>query len=124
MSSDGATVRGRDTAWQTAYGTARMAVEIAKESSDMFLPLKAVVGAVSILIKNYDVSLSYSRAENPLIFCLLPPLANFRQYGGREGDTAEGVVAIWCTCLPCERERLCRESEESGASEVRTRTNV
>jgi hypothetical protein len=35
-----------------------MAVEIAKESSDMFLPLKAVVGAVSILMKNYDVSAS------------------------------------------------------------------
>ena len=33
-----------------------MAVEIAKESSDLFLPLKAVVGALSVLIKNYDVS--------------------------------------------------------------------
>jgi len=33
-----------------------MAVDIAKESSDMFLPLKAVVGALSVLIKNYDVS--------------------------------------------------------------------
>ena len=55
-SSDGATIRGSDTAWQVAYGAARMAVEIAKESSDMFLPLKAVVGAMSALIKNYDVS--------------------------------------------------------------------
>jgi len=33
-----------------------MAVEIAKESSDMFLPLKAVVGALTILLKNYDVN--------------------------------------------------------------------
>ena len=33
-----------------------MAVDITKESSDMFLPLKAVVGAISVLIKNYDVS--------------------------------------------------------------------
>ena len=41
-----------------AYGAARMAVEMAKESSDMFLPLKAVVGAMSVLIKNYDVSAS------------------------------------------------------------------
>ena len=32
-----------------------MAVEIANASSDMFLPLKAVVGALSVLIKNYDV---------------------------------------------------------------------
>jgi hypothetical protein len=58
--SDGAIVRGRDTGWQTAYTAARMAIEIAKETSDMFLPLKAVVGAMSVLIKNYDVSAFYS----------------------------------------------------------------
>jgi hypothetical protein len=33
-----------------------MAVEITKESSDMCLPLKAVVGALSVLIRNYDLS--------------------------------------------------------------------
>jgi hypothetical protein len=32
-----------------------MAVEVANESSDLFLPLKAVAGALSVLIKNYDV---------------------------------------------------------------------
>lgn len=46
-----------DPAWQTAYSTAKMVIEITKESSDMFLPLKAVVGALSLLIKNHDVSL-------------------------------------------------------------------
>ena len=45
----------KESGWKTAYGTARIAVEIAKESSDLFLPLKAVVGALSVLIKNYDV---------------------------------------------------------------------
>jgi len=45
----------KEPSWRTAYGAARMAVEIAKESSDMFLPLKAVVGALAVLIKNYDV---------------------------------------------------------------------
>ena len=49
--------RAADSAWQTAYSTAKMVVDITKESSDMFLPLKAVVGAISVLIKNYDVSL-------------------------------------------------------------------
>ena len=44
-----------ESAWKTAYGAARIAVEIANASSDMFLPLKAVVGALSVLIKNYDV---------------------------------------------------------------------
>ena len=41
--------------WRTAYETARLAVDIAKESSYMFPPLKAVVGALAVLIKNYDV---------------------------------------------------------------------
>ena len=65
--SDGATAPGRDTGWQTAYGAARLAVEIAKESSDMFPPLKAVVGAVSILIRNYDVCVSCLRTGHLLI---------------------------------------------------------
>ena len=54
----------KESGWRTAYVTARMAVEIAKESTDMFLPLKAVVGAVSVLIKNYDVK--YIQASHPL----------------------------------------------------------
>jgi len=57
---DGAADRGRDAGWRTAYAAVRMAVEVTKESSDLCLPLKAVVGAVSVLIKNCDVSMSYS----------------------------------------------------------------
>ena len=60
VSSDGATVRGRDTGWQTAYAAAKMAIEITKESSDLCPALKTVVGAMSVLIKNYDVSAFYS----------------------------------------------------------------
>ena len=45
----------KESRWRTAYAAARMTIEIAKESTDMFLPLKAVVGALSVLIKNYDV---------------------------------------------------------------------
>ena len=45
----------KESGWRTAYGAARIAVEIAKESSDLFLPLKAVVGALSVLMKNYHV---------------------------------------------------------------------
>lgn len=48
----------RESGWRTAYNTAKIAVEIAKESSDMLPPLKAVVGALSILIQNYDVGCS------------------------------------------------------------------
>jgi len=53
-SSDGATVQGMNEIGQTAYAAVRMAVEIAKESSDLCPPLKAVVGAMSALMKNYD----------------------------------------------------------------------
>lgn len=59
-SDDQDVVPGRDTAWRTAYGAARMAVEIAKESTDMFPLLKAVAGAMFVLIKNYDVGVLYS----------------------------------------------------------------
>ena len=58
-SGDGAGVRGKDTGWQTAYAAVRMAVETIKESSDLCLPLKAVVGAMSVLMKNYDVRVSF-----------------------------------------------------------------
>lgn len=75
-SRGGDTVQGRDTIWQTAYSTARMAVEITRESSDMFLPLKAVAGVISVLIRNYDVCGSCQRTEHYLILYLLPILAN------------------------------------------------
>ena len=54
-SSDNVVVRGRDVDWRAAYGEARMAIEIAKESSDMSLPLKAVASAMSTLMKSCDV---------------------------------------------------------------------
>ena len=63
MSSDGSADRDKDSGWRTAYAAVRMAVEVTKESSDMFLPLKAVVGAVSALMKNCDVSRPHLRTE-------------------------------------------------------------
>ena len=76
--SSSATVQERNTGWQTSYGAARMAVEIAKESSDLCLPLKAVVGAMSVLINNYDVSESCLRPEHLLILSAFPTSAIIR----------------------------------------------
>ena len=45
----------KESSWKTAYGAAKMVVEAVNESSDMCLPLKAVVGVLSVLIKNCDV---------------------------------------------------------------------
>lgn len=69
--SNGATVRGRDTGWKTAYDAAKMALEIANEACDMFLPLKAVVGVMSVFVRNYDVSVSRLRTEH-LAHCPSP----------------------------------------------------
>ena len=44
-----------ESSWGTAYQAAKIAIDLADASSDMFFPLKAVVGALSVLIKNYDV---------------------------------------------------------------------
>jgi len=77
-SGSGATVQGRVTGWQTAYNAIRMAIETVKESSDMFLPLKAVVGAISVLMKNYDVSVSYLQTKHLLILHLFPIPASIR----------------------------------------------
>jgi len=68
--SDDIVGRGKDAGWRTAYAAVRMAVEVAKESSDIFLPLKAVVGAVSTLMKNCDVSVSDLRTGWVLILYL------------------------------------------------------
>jgi hypothetical protein len=55
----------QESCWKTVYEGAKMAIDITNASSDMCLPLKAVVGALSVLIKNYDVRLS--RVSRPIV---------------------------------------------------------
>ena len=45
----------KESAWKAAYGAARMAVDVAKDSFDVFPPVKAVLVALSVLMKNCDV---------------------------------------------------------------------
>jgi hypothetical protein len=40
----------------TAYSGTKMALEVVRESSDVFVPLKSVVGGLSAFLKQYDVS--------------------------------------------------------------------
>ena len=70
--SDGTTVWGQDAGWKTAYAAVKMAVEITKESCDMLPPLRAAVGAMSALMKNYDVSMYYLRTEHLTNVLCLP----------------------------------------------------
>ena len=88
----------KESVWKTAYGTAKMAVEIANASSDMFLPLKAIAGALSVLIKNYDVG--------PL--CIFHPVgfspftpANRLQCRSDQRSRKKDSVALWDTHIPC-----------------------
>ena len=47
----------KESAWMAVYGAARIAIDTAKDCSDMLPPLKAVMVALSVLTKNYDVSI-------------------------------------------------------------------
>jgi len=66
-SGGGPTVQGMDAIRRTTYAAVRMAVDITKETSDLCPPLKAVVGAMSALMKNYDVSVLCLRTKYLLI---------------------------------------------------------
>ena len=39
----------------TIYASANVVIDVAKESSDVFPPLKSVVGGLSAVLKHYDV---------------------------------------------------------------------
>ena len=52
-SSDGRVI-ARGTAWGAAHSATKMALDVVKESSDSFIPLKAVTGALSVLMKSYN----------------------------------------------------------------------
>ena len=51
----------------TVYPSARVVVDIVKESSDVFPPLKSVMGGLTAILNHYDVCLSllpYSLFDN------------------------------------------------------------
>jgi len=39
----------------TAYASAKVVIDVVKESSDVFTPLKSVAGGLSAVLKHYDV---------------------------------------------------------------------
>ena len=44
----------------TFHASAGLVIDVLKESSDAFTPLKSVVGALSAVLKHYDVRYTYS----------------------------------------------------------------
>ena len=54
--------------WKTtAYSGVKMALEVVRESSDVFVPFKSAVGGLSALLKQYDVGLPYWKTGSWLI---------------------------------------------------------
>jgi len=43
----------------TAYASTKLAIDVVKESSDVFTPLKSVAGGLSAVLKHYDVWYTY-----------------------------------------------------------------
>ena len=45
-----------ESGWRsTAYASAKVVVDVVKESSDVFVPLKSAAGALTVILKHYDV---------------------------------------------------------------------
>ena len=49
----------------TAYSTTKLAINLVKESSDAFPPLKSVVGGLSAILQHCDVRFIYSMSRRP-----------------------------------------------------------
>ena len=76
--------------WKRVYAAARIVVEAANESSDMCLPLQAVVGVLSVLVKNCDVC---HTQVSRVIGRSLPLTANHRKCGPDQRHRGKDPVA-------------------------------
>jgi len=72
--------------WRRTFGAVEAATRAIKEYSDVAVPLRAVVGAMSALVEYHDVSAPhFVKLNTSLILCLFPPC--FQQ----TSDNAENV---------------------------------
>jgi len=54
--SDRGAVNQNKLGWgSAAYSSTKVAIDVVKESSDVFPPLKSVVGGLAVVLKHYDV---------------------------------------------------------------------
>ena len=60
-----ATRENKPTWKSTAYSTTKLAINMVKESSDVFPPLKSVVGGLSAILQHCDVRSTYSIPPHP-----------------------------------------------------------
>ena len=51
---------GNNSTWKsTTYASTKLVIDVVKESSDVFAPLKSVAGGLSAVLKYYDVRYAY-----------------------------------------------------------------
>ena len=60
----------------TLYASAGLVIDVVKESSDVFTPLKSVAGGLSAVLKHYDVRHS----------CFVEPLAPLTYEPANDGE--------------------------------------
>jgi hypothetical protein len=55
---------GDKSAWpNVAYSTFKISLALAAEAANSFAPLKSAVGMLSVLLSNYDVSISFASTK-------------------------------------------------------------
>ena len=102
----------KESSWKTVYGAARIVVEAAKESSDMCPPLKAVVGVLSVLIKNYEVCHSQASRLVDRTSCLT---ANHRERESDRRHRGKDTITWRCARISGGRAGCRREGTERSS---------
>jgi hypothetical protein len=66
LTVDPIAVHENKSSWKsTAYSTTKLAINMVKEASDVFPPLKSVVGGLSVILQHCDVRFTYSIPPHP-----------------------------------------------------------
>jgi hypothetical protein len=70
----------------TAYSSAKVVIDVVKESSDIFPPLKAAVGGLAAILKHYDVR---SISPTPSTILTITPANDGQSENDRIIDTPD-----------------------------------
>jgi hypothetical protein len=82
----GAATENKSNWKSTAYSSAKVVIDVAKESSEVFPPLKAAVGGLAAILKHYDV---WSNPPTPSTILTITPAIDGQSENDRIVDTAD-----------------------------------
>ena len=81
-----AAVENKSNWKSTAYSSAKVVIDVVKESSDVFPPLKAAVGGLTAILKHYDV---WSVSPTPFTMLKIAPANDGQSENDRIVDTPD-----------------------------------